>query len=64
MPRSARSCGRRSTTATATADAAGLLRLGPVKLYADDVIEPHTALMLEDYANRPGVRGRPSYPGR
>lgn len=40
------------------------LRLGPVKLYADDVIEPHTALMLEDYANRPGVRGRPSYPGR
>jgi predicted amidohydrolase YtcJ len=41
-----------------------LLRLGPVKLYADDVIEPHTALMLDDYANRPGVRGRPSYPGR
>lgn len=38
--------------------------LGPVKLYADDVIEPHTALMLDDYANRPGVRGRPSYPGR
>lgn len=49
--------------ASATADAAGLLRLGPVKLYADDVIEPHTALMLEDYANRPGTRGRPSYPG-
>ncbi|HWS51176.1 MAG TPA: amidohydrolase [Microbacterium sp.] len=46
------------------ADAEGLLRLGPVKLYADDVIEPHTALMLDDYANRPGVRGRPSYPGR
>ena len=41
-----------------------MLRLGPVKLYADDVIEPHTALMLDDYANRPGVRGRPSYPGR
>ena len=34
--------------------------LGPVKLYADDVIEPHTAAMLEDYANRPGQRGRPS----
>lgn len=34
--------------------------LGPVKLYADDVIEPHTAAMLEDYANRPGHRGRPS----
>lgn len=41
-----------------------MLQLGPVKLYADDVIEPHTALMLEDYANRTGVRGRPSYPGR
>jgi predicted amidohydrolase YtcJ len=41
-----------------------MLTLGPVKLYADDVIEPHTALMLDDYANRPGVRGRPSHPGR
>lgn len=50
--------------AEAETDAAGMLRLGPLKLYADDVIEPHTALMLEDYANRPGVRGRPSYPGR
>ncbi len=35
-------------------------RLGPVKLYADDVIEPHTAAMLEDYANRPGHRGHTS----
>lgn len=34
--------------------------LGPVKLYADDVIEPHTAAMLADYANRPGHRGHPS----
>lgn len=50
--------------AAAAPDAAGLLRLGPLKLYADDVIEPHTALMLEDYANRPGVRGRPSSPDR
>ena len=50
--------------AASDADAEGMLRLGPLKLYADDVIEPHTALMLEDYANRPGVRGRPSYPGR
>jgi predicted amidohydrolase YtcJ len=41
-----------------------MLRLGPLKLYADDVIEPHTALMLEDYANKPGARGRASYPGR
>ncbi|GAA3274769.1 amidohydrolase [Paenarthrobacter aurescens] len=39
-----------------------MLRLGPVKLYADDVIEPHTAAMLADYANRPGHRGAPSMP--
>ncbi|MFD5214658.1 amidohydrolase [Microbacterium sp. NPDC058345] len=36
------------------------LRFGPLKLYADDVIEPHTAWMLDDYANRPGHRGHPS----
>jgi predicted amidohydrolase YtcJ len=28
------------------------LRVGPIKLYIDDVIEPHTAAMLEPYANR------------
>lgn len=39
-----------------------MLRLGPIKLYADDVIEPHTAAMLADYANRPGHRGAPSCP--
>ncbi|MFT4135224.1 amidohydrolase [Microbacterium sp.] len=42
------------------APADDLLRFGPVKLYADDVIEPHTAWMLDDYANRPGHRGHPS----
>jgi predicted amidohydrolase YtcJ len=26
-------------------------RVGPIKLYIDDVIEPHTAAMLEPYAN-------------
>lgn len=36
------------------------LRFGPLKLYADDVIEPHTAWMIDDYANRPGHRGHPS----
>ncbi len=36
------------------------LALGPVKLYADDVIEPHTAWLLDDYANMPGHRGHPS----
>ncbi|RNE67440.1 amidohydrolase [Cryobacterium tepidiphilum] len=44
------------------APASKRLRLGPVKLYADDVIEPHTAAMLEDYANRPGNRGAPTLP--
>jgi predicted amidohydrolase YtcJ len=30
------------------------LRAGPVKLYIDDVIEPHTAAMLAPYENAPG----------
>ncbi|MFE4414318.1 amidohydrolase [Streptomyces sp. NPDC056821] len=49
----------------AAADAApsgDRLAFGPVKLYADDVIEPHNAWMLDDYANRPGHRGHPSAP--
>lgn len=33
------------------------LRVGPIKLYIDDVIEPWTAAMLEPYANRPRERG-------
>jgi predicted amidohydrolase YtcJ len=33
------------------------LRAGPIKLYIDDVIEPHTAAMIEPYANRPGEVG-------
>ena len=33
------------------------LRVGPIKLYIDDVIEPWTAAMLEPYANRPDERG-------
>jgi len=35
------------------------LRVGAIKLYIDDVIEPWTAAMLEPYANRPGERGEP-----
>ena len=34
------------------------LRVAPIKLYIDDVIEPWTAAMLEPYANRPGKRGQ------
>ena len=37
-------------------------RVGPIKLYIDDVIEPHTAAMLEPYANRPDTRGETFYP--
>src|SRR5207247_8238923 len=40
----------------------GRLRVGPIKLYIDDVIEPHTAAMLEPYANRPETRGDTFYP--
>ena len=49
-------------TAVDEAPRSDRLRFGPIKLYADDVIEPHTAWMLEDYANRPGLRGHPSAP--
>jgi predicted amidohydrolase YtcJ len=37
-------------------------RVAAVKLYIDDVIEPHTAAMLEPYADRPDTRGQLSYP--
>jgi predicted amidohydrolase YtcJ len=37
-------------------------RVGPIKLYIDDVIEPHTAAMLEPYANRPETSGETFYP--
>jgi predicted amidohydrolase YtcJ len=33
------------------------LRVGAIKLYIDDVIEPHTAAMLEPYDDRPDTRG-------
>lgn len=37
-------------------------RVAAVKLYIDDVIEPHTAAMLEPYADRPSTRGELDYP--
>jgi predicted amidohydrolase YtcJ len=37
-------------------------RVAAVKLYIDDVIEPHTAAMLEPYADRPNTRGQLDYP--
>lgn len=33
------------------------LRVAPIKLYIDDVIEPWTAAMVEPYANKPSERG-------
>jgi predicted amidohydrolase YtcJ len=33
-------------------------RVGPIKLYIDDVIEPRTAAMLEGYATAPDERGK------
>ncbi|MBO9524460.1 MAG: amidohydrolase [Nocardioidaceae bacterium] len=37
------------------------LRVGPLKLYIDDVVEPHTAALHAPYANEPGNRGRTYY---
>jgi predicted amidohydrolase YtcJ len=38
------------------------LRVAAIKLYIDDVIEPHTAALLEPYADRPDTRGDTLYP--
>jgi predicted amidohydrolase YtcJ len=37
------------------------LRVAPVKLYIDDVIEQHTAALLEPYADEPDARGGTFY---
>jgi hypothetical protein len=37
------------------------LRVAAIKLYIDDVIEPHTAALLEPYSDRPGERGDTLY---
>jgi hypothetical protein len=37
-------------------------RVAAVKLYIDDVIEPHTAAMLAPYADRPETNGNTVYP--
>jgi predicted amidohydrolase YtcJ len=37
------------------------LRVAPVKLYIDDVMEQHTAALFEPYADEPGTRGRTFY---
>ena len=38
------------------------LRVAAVKLYIDDVIEPHTAAMLAPYADRPESKGETIWP--
>ena len=37
------------------------IRVSAIKLYIDDVIEPHTAALLEPYADLPGERGDTFY---
>jgi hypothetical protein len=37
------------------------LRVAPVKLYLDDVMEQHTAALFEPYADEPGTRGGTFY---
>lgn len=37
------------------------LCVSAIKLYIDDVIEPHTAALLEPYADRPDTRGELNY---
>lgn len=39
-----------------------MFRVAAVKLYIDDVIEPHTAAMLAPYADRPDTSGVLDYP--
>ncbi len=41
-----------------------LFRVAAVKLYIDDVIEPHTAAMLAPYADRPDTKGETGYPAQ
>lgn len=60
----------RGTTAAELAEFAGVsrrytsdrLRVGPLKLYIDDVVEPHTAALLEPYAGHHSHRGETFYP--
>ena len=55
--------GRRSTRSRWPASATTTTGsgCGAVKLYIDDIVEPHTAAMHEPYANRPDTRGRTYY---
>jgi predicted amidohydrolase YtcJ len=39
-------------------------RVGPLKLYIDDVVEPHTAALLEPYAGCHSHRGETFYPAQ
>ena len=39
-----------------------LVRARCAKLFADGVVEGHTALLKQEYADRPGYRGEPSWP--
>ncbi|RAG80725.1 amidohydrolase [Streptacidiphilus pinicola] len=47
---------------TATRYDGDRMRVGPLKLYIDDVVEPHTAALLEPYAGHAHHRGETFYP--
>jgi len=40
----------------------GLIDAGTVKMFLDGVVEPHTAALLEDYADKPGFKGELQIP--
>lgn len=48
--------------ATARHHTGDRFRVGPLKLYIDDVVEPHTAALLEPYAGHHSHRGETFYP--
>ncbi|MFD0526274.1 amidohydrolase [Kitasatospora arboriphila] len=48
--------------AAARRHASDRFRVGPLKLYIDDVVEPHTAALLEPYAGHHSHRGETFYP--
>lgn len=52
---------RRGTAPHVFVDHSSLVRAGSVKFFMDGVIESYTALLLDEYADRPGYRGDANY---
>jgi predicted amidohydrolase YtcJ len=60
-PRGTTEVDRREFARLAEEYADDRLRVGPLKLYIDDVVEPHTAALHEAYEGEPDNRGRTYY---